>query len=268
MAKKEPAAVTSAKIARVGIIIAATLGLFGVIFTNYWQSIRNPTDQITEYFGRVIDINTLQPVSNAKITLNFKDVPPVVYTDSEGIYRFEVEIESKISGQIWVDAENYQPYTRHITISAESTNLEDIRLTPSDAQTITTPPTENTLSPAIQVMDQYYQYINNAAIDNDLSRAWGLMTRKLQCNPSDQCNFETYKNYWWDLQVHYKLYDCGSNIIDAELNYFLRGLQPLEDITPVYFQYTLTEEVGQLKLYSAENIDGISAYCPLAVTYP
>jgi hypothetical protein len=283
MAKKEPAAVTSAKIARVGTIIAAIIALSGVVFTIYWQSIKKPTDQIAEYFGRVIDINTLQPVSNAKITLNFKDVPPVVYTDSEGIYRFDVEIESKISGQIWVDAVNYQPYTRHITISAESLKLEDIRLTPSSTQavapsptevvssptqTIISAPTETALSPAIQVVDQYYKYINNAAIDDDLSRAWDLLTRKLQCNPSDQCNFETYKNYWWGLQVHYKLYDCGSNIIDAELNHFLRGLQPLEDITPVYLQIILTEEVGQLKLYSAENVDGISAYCPQAVTYP
>lgn len=287
MSKKEPVTITSAKIARTGAIIVAIITLIGVLITLYVQNIKKTDDQNEtvriEYFGRVIDMNTLQPVSNAKITLNLKDVPPVVYTDSEGIYRFEVEIESKISGQIWVDAVNYQPYTRHITISTESNVLEDIRLSPVGTQAamstptdtpippteiITPTPTELALSPAIQVTDQYFRHINNAAIKDDLSRAWDLMTQKLQCNPSDLCNFITYRDYWWGLQVHYKLYDCGSNIVATELVYYARGTQPLEGGKPSYLRYTLAEEDSQLKLYGAENIDGISAYCPLAVTYP
>lgn len=139
MAKKEPATVTSAKITRTGAIIVAIIGLFGVLFTIYSQVTPKPTAQITEYTGRVIDMNTLQPISNAKITLSFKDVPPVVYTDSEGVYRFGIEIEATISGQIWVDAVNYQPYTRHITISADSNILEDIRLSPLGIQALPTP---------------------------------------------------------------------------------------------------------------------------------
>src|SRR6266545_3933638 len=50
------------------------------------------------------------------------------------------------------------------------------------------PTAENALSPAIQTIDQYYKYINNAAIKDDLTRGWDLMTTKLQCNPSDRCN--------------------------------------------------------------------------------
>jgi hypothetical protein len=287
MSTKEPASVTSAKIARTGVIIAAIITLFGVLVTIYSQFIQKTKDQNetirAEYFGRVIDTDTLQPISNAKITLDLEGVPPVVYTDSEGIYRFEVEIESKISGQIWVDAVNYQPYTRHITISTESNDLEDIRLSPVGTQAamstptdtpappteiITPTPTELALSPAIQVTDQYFRYINNAAIKDDLSRAWDLMTQKLQCNPSDQCNFITYRDYWWGLQVHYKLYDCGANIVAVELVYYLRGMQPLEGASPSYLRYTLAEENNQLRLYSIENIDGISAYCPLSVIYP
>ncbi len=283
MPKKEPTDITVAKIARASAIFVAIISLFGVVFTIYSQTNKNPTSQVTEYFGRIIDINTLQPISNAKITLDLEGVPPVVYTDSEGIYRFEVEIESKISGQIWVDAVNYQPYTRHITISIESNNLEDIRLSPSIDQPVIPTPTETAslpiqsstptptviaLPPAIQVMDQYYKYINHASIPSDLSRAWDLLTQKLQCNSSDQCKFENYRDFWWGQQVNYRLYDCGSNKVDTELIYYTRNSQPLANKAPVYLRYTLVDDNGQLKVNAGESTNGISAYCTLAVSYP
>jgi hypothetical protein len=52
------------------------------------------------------------------------------------------------------------------------------------------------------------------------------------------------------------LYDCGQNIVDAELIYFARGTQPLEGIEPVYLRYTLAEEEGQLKLHGGEKSKG------------
>jgi hypothetical protein len=128
---KEPAAVTSAKVNRTATIMVAILALIGVLVTAYLQYANRPSQSPdTEYVGRVLDANTLQPIAGAKITLDLEGVPPIVYTDSEGVYRFKVQINSDISGQIRVDALDYQVYLRNITISRDRTRMEDIRLTP------------------------------------------------------------------------------------------------------------------------------------------
>ena len=139
---------------------------------------------------------------------------------------------------------------------------------PSVISTDTPPVQANLLSPAIQTMDQYYKYINNAGISDDLIRAWNLMTVKLQCNPSDQCNFENYRNWWWKQQVQYKLYDCGLNIVDTELIYYSRNTLPNLNKKPDYVRYELIEENGHLKLNSGDIVTGVSAYCELAVSVP
>jgi hypothetical protein len=129
MTKKEPAAVTGAKIARTGPIIAAIIALVGVLITVSLQygTKRSLATEI-EYLGRVIDINNQQPIPGAKITLDLEGVPPVVYADTEGVYQFQVVIHSKVSGQVRVDAKGYQVYTRYVTISPDVKTIEDIRL--------------------------------------------------------------------------------------------------------------------------------------------
>lgn len=120
-------------------IVAALIGLLGLIITAIAmiavpfieKSLATSPGQAVEYLGRVLDSNTLLPVSGAKITLDLQEAPPIVYTDSEGVYRFKVAITSDLSGQIRVDAEGYQVYTRNITIYRDIRQLEDIRLTPS-----------------------------------------------------------------------------------------------------------------------------------------
>jgi formylglycine-generating enzyme required for sulfatase activity len=143
MPKKEPATVTAAKETRKGTIIAAIITVIGVLVAAYWQFVLKPGRQNqpveTEYIGHVLDSSTLRPIANAKITLSLEGVPPVVYTDSEGVYRFEVAIQSDISGQIRVDAQGYQVYIRTITVSPALKNIEDIRLHPSS---VTAAPTE------------------------------------------------------------------------------------------------------------------------------
>lgn len=108
--------------------------------------------QEIEYIGHVIDADTLEPIANAKITLALEGVPPMVYTDNEGIYRFNVEINSNSSGQVTVDADGYQKYTRNIVLSANTKIIEDIRLTPQEiAQATDTPAVSSTLEPTIEV---------------------------------------------------------------------------------------------------------------------
>ena len=130
--------------------------MFGITFPNPFPANRivpssSPEDrQKIEYVGRVIDASTLQPIANAKIALTLAGVPPIVYTDNEGVYRFVVEISSNTTrGHVTVDAEGYQRYTRNITLSASTTLIEDIRLTQQDpAQETPKPVTPSTLAPS------------------------------------------------------------------------------------------------------------------------
>jgi len=94
-----------------------------------------------EYVGRVIDINSQQPIAGAKITLDLQGVPLIVFSDSEGVYRFKVPVTSRSSGQIRVDAQGYPVYTRNINLSSRQTTIEDIRLTPQSS----VPPPESTM---------------------------------------------------------------------------------------------------------------------------
>ena len=129
MSRKESATITVAKITVIGTIVVAAIGLIGSLITKA----QNPpaiAGASQEYIGRVLDANTLFPIPNAKITLDLEGVPPVVYTDSEGVYRFDAVIKTDISGQVRVDAIDYQVYTRNISISPDDPKIDDIRLTP------------------------------------------------------------------------------------------------------------------------------------------
>lgn len=128
-------AVPSARPAHIWMIFYISLFtsiIFGA-FAAFAPSTTLETTDKEEYIGRVIDVHTQQVIVGAKISLDLEGVPPFVYSDSEGIYRFEVSIASKISGQIRVEAPGYEVYTRNISISPENNALEDIRLTPQGA---------------------------------------------------------------------------------------------------------------------------------------
>lgn len=128
---------------------------------------------------------------------------------------------------------------------------------------------ENGFSPAVQTIDQYYKYINEARSSSDLRNAWNLLTTAFKCNPGDRCNFVRYQTHWWQIKVHYKLYDCGSNTIDADLIYYPRKSSgPTASAQTEYIRYQLVDEGGQLKLESGESIKRIRASCELAVSVP
>ncbi len=178
MPKPKKPRLTNGQIIAIAIpIIVALIGLLGVMITNWKKN--KEINQETEYIGRVIDVNNKQPIWSAKVTLDLQDVPSVVYTDSEGIYHFKIVIHSEISGQVRVDAQGYQTYTRNITISPNVKTIEDIRLTPMG---VTTDPTETlipTLTPnptliAIlsEVSTPYSKFISQFRTINDLEQVW------------------------------------------------------------------------------------------------
>ncbi len=118
-------------------IIVAVIAAVSALVAAYWQFVWKPTHpspstsnpQRIEYVGRVLDSNINEPVHNAKITLDFQGAPQIVYTDSEGVYRFTLNVESdNIIGRVRVDADNYEKYDRNITLFVDNSNIEDIRL--------------------------------------------------------------------------------------------------------------------------------------------
>lgn len=133
MTKKESALIVSKKPGR-GILVLAFLGLASILVVSCSPS--SPaiplkvTSIETEYIGRVVDINTQQTIADAKVSLDLEGVPPIVYTDNEGVYRFKLTVYSTITGQVKVEAKGYQTYTRNISILASDNTIADIRLTP------------------------------------------------------------------------------------------------------------------------------------------
>ncbi len=60
------------------------------------------------YNGRIIDRKTQAPIDGAKVILEVRGAPSVVYSDTEGIFRFTVNFDDDNirSGQVWVEADS------------------------------------------------------------------------------------------------------------------------------------------------------------------
>jgi len=94
-----------------------------------------PTPVPVQYSGRVLDARTGQPVANAKVTLEIAPVPLTRYTDTEGVYLFELPPQNTpLTAQISVHHEAYQFYERTIQINPQNRQIENIRLTPVTPQ--------------------------------------------------------------------------------------------------------------------------------------
>lgn len=102
-----------------------------------------------EYIGRVRDVETQLPVDAAKVTLEIQGAPPLIYTDSEGVYRFVVNSTTDIlNGRIQVEAVGYEVYLPNVTLQSDNPQIEDIRL--SRVQAITQ--TQSTTEPIVDTV--------------------------------------------------------------------------------------------------------------------
>lgn len=140
--------------------------------------------------------------------------------------------------------------TSTITATGVPTSTSTMIPTPSST------PTPIVLSPEIKAMDQYYKFINNAGTKDDLQRAWDVLSTRYRCDLYTNCKFAEYRDWWWTRKVHYKLYDCGSTAIEAELAYYYRD--PQREITPVpptYVKYWLVNDGGYLKIDGGQLIE-------------
>jgi hypothetical protein len=187
-----------------------------------------------------------------------------------------------MSGQIRVDAQGYQVYIRNITISPTVARIDDIRLSPVEAMTSGTASSESNgvstiaptseISKAIVAVNNFYSWINSAQNKDDLKEAWDLETSGptgLQCREASACQYSTFQAGWWVWKVQYKLYDCSSNQVDAELRYYKRDASlATEPIDPIYVRYQLVEADGKLKIDKGQKIGAPGADCILEISVP
>lgn len=114
---------TSVIVALIGALVALTGTFVKVVL----PKIGSGSSESVAVRGRVSD-NQMHPLRGAKVSLEGKDLPPVIYTDSEGVFTFNLPNDVK-EIKIRVEASGYDLYDRRIDVSAKS-ELEDIRLMP------------------------------------------------------------------------------------------------------------------------------------------
>lgn len=116
--------------------------------------------------GKVVDERGT-PVLRARVTIESQDAPPVVYTDSEGIYRFnDYAVRPGVGLRITVSAEGFENYERNLPPD-DTGRFEVIRLNrvkePRPTATETPkPPREMVLM--VKVLDEDGNPVANAKV--------------------------------------------------------------------------------------------------------
>lgn len=111
-------------------IIVAALAALATIMAAYFQFAPKPPGNQRQFTGRVSDVRTEKPIRKAKVTLEVQGAPPVIYTDSEGIFSFP--LKSGLNElRLRVEAAGYQNYDRRVNLAAKAEGeIEDIRIEP------------------------------------------------------------------------------------------------------------------------------------------
>lgn len=113
------------------IVVAGTLVIL-IAAIGCESSRVNPSSTASRrvvYTGRVIDATTERRIRNAKVSLEAQGVPPVIYTDSEGIFSFPLEdVDDELRIRVRVEADGYQKFDRNVSLHSSSKPIEDIRL--------------------------------------------------------------------------------------------------------------------------------------------
>ena len=82
------------------------------------------------YIGRVLDREKQAPISGAKVSMNLPGSSVVVYSDLEGIYKFQVPFDDSnvLEGEITIEAKGYKTYSSFIRLLPDDRDIGDIRL--------------------------------------------------------------------------------------------------------------------------------------------
>jgi hypothetical protein len=122
-------------------VVVALIGAVPIIIVGWWQYRAKPSPQTRKYVGRVKDALTEDKIRNAKVSLEGRDVPAVIFTDSEGIFSFSLA-GGVDQVHVTVEATGYEKFDLQV-LPAANTGIEDIRL-----KRLPTPLPEITPTPA------------------------------------------------------------------------------------------------------------------------
>lgn len=118
-------------------IVVALIGAIAIVFAAWWQDHSKPTPDKDKYIGRVTDSRTGDRIRGAKVSLEGKDVPPVIYTDSEGVFSFPLK-KGADEVRVSVEANGYEKFDLRVSPTANS-GMEDIRLRAIQPPPVPTP---------------------------------------------------------------------------------------------------------------------------------
>lgn len=117
-------------------IWVALISALALILVAYLQFVYKPSlansNELVEYTGRVIDINTHGAISRAKVIVVSQGPPDVTYTDTEGVFRLGIRKPVQVV-RIQIEAKDYQIVVRNLSITGKG--VEDIRLSPLNGAT-------------------------------------------------------------------------------------------------------------------------------------
>lgn len=112
-------------------ILVALIALTGTLLVGYWQYGRAKADSPSarhQLTGRVLDAVSNHALAHAKVMLESEDVPPVQYTDSEGIFTFPVPPAAPYV-RLKVELSGYEAADRRIDPSTLR-EAQEVRLQP------------------------------------------------------------------------------------------------------------------------------------------
>lgn len=134
-----------------------------------------------EYSGIVRDAQTNQPLAHAKVTLELPTTTHVLYTDSEGFYRFKIgDTDLPIQGVTNVELAIYEPYRRNTLLVETQLQLDDIRLKKPPIDPVSSIPTPSIPPPVSPTPE------SEPASDGQGSDALAISSR-IQCNFATKC---------------------------------------------------------------------------------
>ena len=118
------------RLKEIGIGALAVIGILALTFA-YWQFMYKPAHtsqaESIQYAGRVVDADTLKAISGAKVSVETQGVPPIYYSDSEGIFYLKLP-GSAGTARIRVEADGYKKLERNVSLLR--TGIEQIPLEP------------------------------------------------------------------------------------------------------------------------------------------
>lgn len=117
---------------------------------------------------------------------------------------------------------------------------------------VSTPVRASDISQAVMTVDMYYTLINIAQTLEDYLPPWNMLSLQEQCNPRDKCDIRYFHDRWSQVQVYYRLYDCGPDLVVAEEFLYTRGSTPEHlPATSKFWTYQLVDYDGVLQINDA-----------------